>query len=103
MIIYNVTVIIDASVHDEWLVWMKEVHIPEVMITGKFTSNKICRVLGAEEEGGLTYAIQYTAKSMADYDDYQVNHAPALQADHTKKYDGKFGAFRTLLEIVHEQ
>lgn len=103
MIIYNVTVIIDESVHDEWIGWMKEVHIPDVMKTGKFLNNKICRVLDAEEEGGLTYAIQYTAKDRKDYEDYQANFAPALQAGHTQKYAGKFGAFRTLLEIVHEQ
>ena len=103
MIIYNVTVIIDESVHDEWLGWMREVHIPDVMKTGKFTSNKICRGLDAEEERGLTYAIQYTAKNRNDYEEYQTKYADVLQADHTKKYAGKFGAFRTILEVVHEQ
>lgn len=102
MIIYNVTVIIDDSVHDEWLQWIKEVHIPDVMNTGKFINNKICRVLEAEEEGGKTYAIQYTAKNREEYDDYQANFAPALQVEHTKKYEGKFGAFRTILQVVHE-
>ncbi|MGQ3086877.1 DUF4286 family protein, partial [Flavobacterium sp.] len=30
MIIYNVTINIDDSVHDKWLTWMMEKHIPEV-------------------------------------------------------------------------
>ena len=34
MIIYNVTINIDASIHDEWLAWIKE-HIPQVLATGK--------------------------------------------------------------------
>ncbi|MFT6844466.1 MAG: hypothetical protein ACJAUV_000645 [Flavobacteriales bacterium] len=103
MIIYNVTIIIDDSVHDDWLNWMKTVHIPDVMKTAKFINNKICRVLDAEEEGGKTYAIQYTSKNKADYDDYQENHAKDLQAEHINRYAGKFGAFRTILEVVHEQ
>ena len=28
MILYNITVSIDYNVHQEWLIWMKEVHIP---------------------------------------------------------------------------
>ena len=35
MVIYNVTVNIDDSAHDEWLIWIKE-HIPQVLATGKF-------------------------------------------------------------------
>ena len=100
MILYNVTVSIDESVHDEWLTWMKEVHIPEVMETGCFTESKICRIL-AEEEGGKAYSFQYLAPDMETYEKYQSEFAPALQVDHTKKYGGKFAAFRTLLEVVH--
>jgi len=102
MIIYNVTVNIDHEVHDEWLQWMKEVHIPDVMATGMFLENKISKVLTGEEEGGLTYSIMYTCKDMATLELYHKDHAPALRADHTKRYAGKFAAFRTLLEVVHE-
>lgn len=100
MILYNVTINIDEEVHDEWLEWMKEIHIPDVLATGLFIENKICRI-HAEEKGGKAYSIQYISKSMEDYQLYEKEYAPALQKDHTKKYNGKFAAFRTLLEIVH--
>lgn len=100
-ILYNVTVSINAEIEQEWLEWMKNVHIPDVMRTGFFLENRICRV-HAFEEGGLTYAIQYVARCMDDYELYQKECAPALQADHIKRYGGKFEAFRTVLEIVHE-
>lgn len=102
MILYNVTVSIDPEVHDEWLNWMKEVHIPDVLKTGMFIENKICRI-HAEEEGGKAYSIQYLLNSWDDYEMYQKEFAPALQEDHTKKYAGKFAAFRTLLEVVHHE
>ena len=63
MIIYNVTTNIQESVHDQWLTWMQEKHIPEVLATGKFTSARIVRVLIEEEMGGMTYAVQYAPKS----------------------------------------
>ncbi|MCH2198188.1 MAG: DUF4286 family protein [Flavobacteriales bacterium] len=101
MILYNVTVSIDEDVHEEWLKWMKEKHIPDVMATGMFKENRICKVEG-EEEGGMTYAIQYVAPDREHYDRYQKEFAAGLQADHTQRYQGKFAAFRTILEILHE-
>ena len=98
MIIYNVTVNIDNDVHDDWLDWMKSVHIPDVMNTGHFTESKISRIL-AEEEGGLSYAIQYLCESMEVFEKYQEIHAEGLQNKHTLKYQGKFVAFRTMLRV----
>jgi hypothetical protein len=46
--------------------------------------------------------VQYVAKSMQDLEIYREDYSPALQEDHTKRYQGKFDAFRTVLEIVHE-
>lgn len=99
MIIYNVTVNIDEDVSAEWLQWMREVHVPDVMKTGMFTESRICRVL-AEEAGGYTYAIQYTCKEMSIYEKYRDEFAPLLQQETAKKFGGKFVAFRTLLEVI---
>jgi hypothetical protein len=101
MVLYNVTVSIDEDIHEEWLRWMIEVHIPEVLATGHFLENKISRIEGYEE-GGLSYAIQYLVKSREDYDTYQRLHAPRLQQAHTERYAGKFAAFRTVLNVVHQ-
>jgi hypothetical protein len=100
MIIYNVTVNIDHSVHDEWLQWMKGTHIPDVMRTGIFTENRMLKVLGDEESGGVTYSIQYTCNTMDDFLKYQNTFASALRAEHNEKYKDKFVSFRTLLEVV---
>lgn len=98
MFIYNVTVTLDASIHDEWLAWMKGSHIPAVMNTGFFTENRICKLITDESE--TTYAIQYTFQKMEDLTAYQKSHAPRLQKEHTDKFKDKFAAFRTILEIV---
>ncbi|HRH37205.1 MAG TPA: DUF4286 family protein [Flavobacteriales bacterium] len=100
MIVYNVTVNIDANAHSEWLEWMKEEHIPDVLSTGCFVESRMFRVL-ADDEGGLTYAIQYTAADMAHYERYKSEHAPTMQARANDRFGGRFAAFRTLLEQVH--
>jgi hypothetical protein len=99
MIIYNVTINIENDVREEWLAWMKERHIPDVMKTGCFTENKICKVL-VEEEQGTTYSVQYTCESIDKMQEYQQFYAPRFQKEHTDRFPNKFVAFRTLLEIV---
>ena len=99
MIIYNVTCNVDQEISDEWLKWMKEIHIPEVMDTGIFISSQINKVLTGDD-GGETYAIAYTCESMKDLHKYQLNFAPMLQQKHTDRYGNKVVAFRTLLEVV---
>lgn len=101
MIVYNVTVNIDLDVHDAWFAWMRDEHIPRVMATGLFTASRMSRVL-ALDEGGITYAIQYTAADMPTYERYRAEHAPRLQAEANERFGGRFQAFRTLLEVVHD-
>ena len=93
------TVNIENDVREEWLNWMKEIHVPDVMRTGYFVENKICKVL-VDEEQGTTYSIQYTCVNMKDLEEYQREHAPRLQKEHAEKFANKFVSFRTLLEIV---
>jgi len=100
MILYNVTVNIDHSVHDEWLKWMKTIHIPQVMQTGMFVESRLCKLIGDEHSGGVTYSIQYVCRNIEDYETYRDKFAPDLQAEHAIRYKDKFVAFRTLLEII---
>jgi Domain of unknown function (DUF4286) len=101
MIIYNVTINVDKSIHDEWLIWIKE-HIPQVLATGKFTEAKLTKVLVDEELGGTTYSVQYRAKSREDLDNYYKFDADKLRNEGLAKFADKMLAFRTELEIVDE-
>lgn len=101
MIIYNVTLNIDESIHDEWLRWIKE-HIPQVLATGKFKKAKLTKVLVEEELGGVTYSVQYTAFSRESLDAYYKEDAERLRQEGLKLFADKMLAFRTELEIIDE-
>ena len=45
MIIYNVTIKTAHSITDEWLNWLKEEHIADVVNTGCFTHATVLRLL----------------------------------------------------------
>jgi hypothetical protein len=101
MILYNLTISVDPEIGEEWLHWMRTEHIPEVMSTGCFLESRISRIHG-EEEGGLSYSIMYLCPDEQTMDKYREKHAPALQLNHTKRFAGRFAAFRTFLSVIEE-
>jgi hypothetical protein len=52
------------------------------------------------DDEGATFSVQYTFEKMEDIEAYQKNHATRLQAEHSQRYEGKYAAFRTILEIM---
>ena len=98
MIVYNETIKIDLDIHDLWLRWMREEHIPKVMATGCFLNYKLYRIMVEDETDGISYAFQYFANGMSNYFDYQKNHAAKLQREGLDMFPGKYQAFSTILK-----
>ena len=101
MIIYNVTINIDDSIHDEWLLWIKQ-HIPQVLGTGKFEKATLTKVLVEDDIEGHTYSVQYRSYSREALDAYYRDDAENMKAEGLKKFADKMLAFRTELQIVDE-
>ena len=100
MLLYNVTVGIDRDAEAEWLQYMREKHIQEVLNTGLFTGHKMYKVLHDQEDGTISYSIQYFARSIEDIQQYLEVFAPVLIEQHRKRFEHRHVAFRTLLEEV---
>lgn len=100
MLLYNVTVGIDKDTEVEWLKYMKEEHIQDVMNTGLFVESKFYKVLHDQDEDTISYSIQYFARSIEDIQQYLEVFAPVLIEKHRKKFENKHVAFRTLLEEI---
>lgn len=100
MILYNVTVGIDKEIELEWVEWMKSDHIPEVLKTGIFVHHKFYKVLSHDDEGTVSYCVQYFTPSIEQFNLYIKDHAPGLIEQHRSRFNGKHVAFRTLLEEV---
>ncbi|WP_276359100.1 DUF4286 family protein [Daejeonella sp. H1SJ63] len=99
MILYNVTIILDESIHNEWLNWMRSEHIPNVMNTGYFISNRLLKVLDSPNEG-VTYCVQYIADTLEQINEYQQKHADAIQSDFPEQFLNKFVLFATSMEFI---
>ncbi len=101
MVIYNVTINIEESVHHHWLQWMKTEYIPAMLATGKFSKALMSRISIEEEMGGMSYSIQYTTDSKETLQKYYEENARQLQTL-LKPFQGKYVSFCTELEVIGE-
>jgi hypothetical protein len=100
MYIYNVTVKLDWSIHDAWVPWMLNEHMPEIVNTGCFTHSQLVRLMEVDEKEGPTYAAQYFAESKPDYNRYIEIHSASMRQKYFDRWGDRFVAFRSLMQIV---
>ncbi len=101
ILIYNVTIKVHISIKEDWLQWIKEEHIPEVIETGCFTHAIILKLLEVDETEGPTYAIQYHAESKSLYNNYIEKFAGSMRQKSFDKWGDKFIAFRSIMQVVN--
>jgi hypothetical protein len=103
MYMYNVTCQVEDSIHEQWLLWMREEHIPEVMSTGCFTQALLLElkdpIISNEH---FTYAIQYQYQTLADFETYAQQFGPGLKQKTMDLFGDKVVAFRTHLQQLNE-
>jgi hypothetical protein len=97
MIIYSVTITVEAAIEREWLDWMRQVHVPDVLRTGCFRKATIYRLVEPKSDEP-TFVIQYQCASIAEYRRYRDDFAPALQKEHSDRFSGRFRAARQILQ-----
>jgi len=103
MVIYNVTTHIEASVEQEWLQWMKVKHLPDMLATKKFIQSKIFKIVNQEDQGGVSYAVQYHCENKTLLDHYIKEDAAQLRKEGEVKFGNRILYFRTELLLIDEQ
>jgi hypothetical protein len=100
MLLYNVTIGIDKEIEQEWLVWMKEQYLPVVMKTEMFTDWKMYKVLHDQDEGSVSYSVQYFAADIQEVVQFVEQFEPELNKAFQNRFKDRHVAFRTLLEEI---
>jgi len=101
MVVYNITTKVPASIDTAWLQWQQQEQIPEIMATGFFSAYKIFRLMEQDDSDGNTYAIQYSAITEEQYQQYKIIHASLLRQKALKKWGNSTISFHSILEVIH--
>lgn len=100
MIEYSVQITISKIIEKEWLDYMLNKHINDVMSTGFFLSYKILKKVDDDYAEKSEYSIRYLCSSKEKFDEYITKDAKRLQSEHIEKFGEHFTAKRNLFEII---
>ena len=100
MIIYNITIKVEWAIAEDWENWMRNEHIPEILHTGCFNKYQFVRLLEIDETEGPTYAAQYFASQLSNYDDYLQHFAQNFRLKAKEKWGQRYVDFRTLMQVI---
>ena len=101
-ILYNITFKVAHDFLDEWLVWVNQVYIAIHIKSPVFTSFKLLRIFGGDAEDGVSYAVQFIADDILNFQKFAANEALDIHKIQ-KEYCGERAlSFSTVMEIVNQ-
>ena len=98
-VIYKVTVSVEPAIQAEWLSWMLEVHLREMLATGCFLGFRFSELQGPDDSGP-TFTVQYELASTEDLERYETEFAPAMREKGVKAFGTQALAFRTTMRVI---
>ncbi len=102
MIIYKVIIKIEKKIEKEWLNWIREVHIPEIMDLNIFYKSRLFNIIKNKEKEFSSFCIEYYCHSEKEYNKYKKKYSKNLQIKHIEKFKGKFKGKRLILSLKNE-
>ncbi|MES1907227.1 MAG: hypothetical protein MHM6MM_000387 [Cercozoa sp. M6MM] len=98
-VVYEVNLEIDADTADAFRKWLCEGHIQEMLELDGFQSARLdsCELLGKETDKVLL-RVQYTVASREQLESYFNEGAKKMRSSGIQLFEGKFTAWRRVLE-----
>lgn len=102
MFVYNITVLIEESIEQEWLSWIEPNYMETVMATGFFQSCQLLQVTDSPNEG-LTYCLQFRTNEISSLQSYQSLYAPQIESEHQLAFANQMVTFSSTMKLINEQ
>jgi hypothetical protein len=96
MLVYTITVNVEQSVTDQWLLWMKENFLGAMLATGFFQRYNAFKVL--HDSDGDTYTFQFFCSDILQFEQFSEPHKGIILQSLMNSYPGKVVYFNTMLE-----
>lgn len=100
-LLYNITLKISEEYAEQWFVFMRDEVLPAVTDGTIIVSAQINRLLVADEEQDITYALQFTFATVEIYEDKGLQSLASFLRLLDSRYQGKYVYFITKMEVMH--
>lgn len=103
MLIYNTTYHIEDKSTKNFLIWLQEYFIPEILKTGMLRSPRLMEVLSNREEGSSCFSLQWEVEDSKILHAWYSQYGTSLNEQMVKIFKDDVVGFPTLLDVIELQ
>lgn len=103
MLIFNTTYKVSSSITDSWIKWVQLNHIPFMLADNQFSRPQIAKIVGSEDEQGVSYSVQFHIADMPTLMLWHKQNATQFQQNFQKAFGNEVQFFSTVLEVVDNE
>jgi len=101
MNIFNITYLVSDKVHDSWLEWIREEHIPFMLGSEYFTQPQVARVITSAKEEGTSFSVQFHVHDMHTLKLWNKEYSLLFKENCSRKFGDEVLFFTTVLELIN--
>jgi hypothetical protein len=103
MLIFNTTYKVSSSISNSWLEWIQLHHIPFMLADKQFSRPQIAKIVGSEDEQGVSYSVQFDIADMPTLMNWHKQNATQFQQNFQKAFGNDVQFFSTVLEVIDNE
>ncbi len=100
MLIFNITFLVSDKVHNTWLKWVREEHIPFMIDSTYFSQPQVARVVTSDKEDGTSFSVQFHVDDLRTLKQWNQEYSAKLKANCSQNFGTEVLFFTTVLELV---
>jgi len=100
MLIFNTTYLVSDKVHEAWLAWIREQHIPFMLESSYFTQPQVARVITSAKQEGTSFSVQFHIEDMHTLKLWNKEYSLLFQENCSRQFGTEVIFFTTTLELV---
>lgn len=100
MLIVNTTYHVSEDIQTDWIFWVKNEYIPEVIKTNMMVQPRFFHLLIEDEPGNVSYALQFEVKDLDTLENWFQKYGTEMQVTMSNRFQEKVMGFTTMMETV---
>ncbi|MEG1617539.1 MAG: DUF4286 family protein [Bacteroidales bacterium] len=100
MIIFNTTYHVEMATVDDFVTYVRNQFVPAATRSEELTHPRLTRILSHEDEGGVSFALQFQVTDPMKLDDWYDEIGDELNEEFVANFGEKVVGFSTLMEVI---
>lgn len=101
MLVFNTTYHIEEKSKKNFLIWIEEYYIPQVLKSDLLKNPKMMKVLSNQEDSTSTYSLQWEVEDSKVLHTWYSQYGAEINKEMTSIFKDDVIGFPTLLEVVN--